>query len=77
MNDIDALSLRDLQKECSRALAVWRLGNKDLHVFTRQAHHDSQGFYRAVIRRYVEEHGGLPSRTGPGAALILAFENDQ
>ncbi len=74
MTDLSLLSLRDLQREAARALAYCKPTNNELAVFTKQAHHDSQGFYRAVILRYTEEHGDLPSRAGPAQAIRLLHD---
>ncbi len=71
---IDQLSVRELQRESARALAAWRLGNNELSYFTKQAHHDSHQFYKAVLTKYIEEYGGLPSLVGPGAEIRLVSD---
>lgn len=75
MIDLDALSLRDLQKESARALSYWQPTNNELSQFNKQAHHDSQQFYKAVIRKYVEEFGDLPSKAGPAQHIRLLTDD--
>lgn len=71
--DISNLSVRDLQKESARALATIEATNNNIYRFNKQAHHNSHNWYKAVIEWYIEEHGDLPSKVGPGkdVALIL------
>ena len=71
MTDLTKLTLRQLQTESALALAVWRPTNNDLSALNKQAHHDSQGFYKAVILKYIREWGDLPSKVGPGTAIPL------
>jgi hypothetical protein len=73
--DINDLSLRELQKESARALSTMQATNNNIHQFNKQAHHDSQNWYRAVIQWYVEQYGDLPSRVGPGKDVKLVYEN--
>ena len=68
---IDNLDLRQLQIETVRALAAIEATSDNLYVFNRAAHHDSQNWYRAVLRWYVEEYGDLPSKVGPGQDVKL------
>lgn len=72
--DINKLTLRDLQKEAARAISTIEATNNNIYKFNKQAHHDSQNWYRAVIEWYVDEYGDLPSRIGPGKDVILAME---
>lgn len=74
MTDLSTLTLRQLQQESARALAYWLPTNNELSVFNKQAHHDSQGFYRAVLSKYVEDYGDLPSLGGPAQAIKLLGE---
>ena len=69
--DIDNLSLRDLQRESARALSTMSSTNDSLSRFNKEAHHNSQRWYRAVIKHYVEQWGDLPSRAGPGKTVKL------
>jgi hypothetical protein len=48
--------------------------NNNIHQFNKQAHHNSQKWYRAVIEWYVEQYGDLPSRTGPGKDIKLVID---
>jgi hypothetical protein len=74
--DIDSLSPRQLQKEAARILSAGDgFGNHDLVRFNKVAHHDSHAWYRAVINWYVEQHGDLPSRVGPGASVKLLMDD--
>lgn len=69
--DTSNLTLRQLQKESARALAVMKATNKNLSQFNHTANHDSQNWYRAVIEWYVKTYGDLPSQTGPGSEVKL------
>jgi hypothetical protein len=69
--DINNLSLREMQKESARALAAIEATNNNISQFNKQAHHNSQNWYRAVINWYVEQYGDLPSKTGPGKNVKL------
>ena len=72
--DIDNLSLRELQKESARALNTMEATNNNIWQFNKQAHHNSQNWYRAVINWYVEQYGDLPSKIGPGKDVKLILE---
>lgn len=71
---LDELDLRDLQKEAARALATMPADNNSIHKFNKEAKHNSQLWYRAVIKFYIEEHGGLPSEMGPATQIKLIME---
>lgn len=43
----------------------------NIHQFNKQAHHNSHNWYKAVINWYVEQHGDLPSKVGPGVEVKL------
>lgn len=73
--DIDNLSLRELQTESARALSTMQATNNNIWQFNKQAHHDSQKWYKAVILWYIEQYGGLPSAVGPGKDVKLIIEN--
>lgn len=73
--DISDLSLRDLQKESARALSTMQATNNNIHQFNKQAHHNSQNWYRAVIEWYISEYGDLPSKAGPGKEITLVLDN--
>jgi hypothetical protein len=73
--DISDLTLRQLQTESARALSAMQATNNNIHQFNKQAHHNSQKWYRAVIEWYVEQYGDLPSRTGPGKDIKLVLDD--
>ena len=68
---IDDLTLRQLQTESAKALVVMGATNNNISRFNKQAHHNSQNWYRAVIEWYVDEYGDLPSKYGPGKDVTL------
>ena len=72
--DISNLKLRQLQTESARALSTMQATNNNIHQFNKQAHHNSQLWYRAVIKYYMQEHGGLPSKIGPGVNVKLILD---
>lgn len=72
--DINDLTLRELQKESARALSTMQATNNNIWQFNKQAHHDSQKWYKAVINWYVEQYGDLPSKTGPGKDVNLVYD---
>lgn len=69
--DINDFDLRTLQKESARALTAMEATNNNIFKFNQQAHHDSQNWYKAVIKWYIDEYGGLPSEVGPGTKVHL------
>ena len=69
--DINNLSVREMQKESARALSTIQATNNNIWQFNKQAHHNSQNWYIAVIEWYVKEYGDLPSRVGPGKDVKL------
>lgn len=73
--DLNKLSLRELQKESARALSTMQATNNNIWQFNKQAHHDSQRWYKAVIEWYINEYGDLPSKTGPGKDINLILDN--
>jgi hypothetical protein len=72
--DTSNLTLRQLQKESARALSTMQATNNNIHQFNKQAHHNSENWYKAVIDWYVDQYGDLPSRTGPGKEVKLVSE---
>jgi hypothetical protein len=72
--DLDTLDLRTLQREAARALSVMEATNNAIYKYNVQAHHNSQNWYRAVIRDYVAHYGDLPSCVGPGRDVKLISE---
>jgi hypothetical protein len=73
--ELDNLSLRQLQIESAKALSTMQATNNNIQQFNKQAHHDSQKWYRAVIRWYINEYGDLPSRAGPGKEVKLILDD--
>lgn len=73
MIDLDTLPLRKLQQEAARALTVMEAANNDIYKYNVQAHHNSQNWYKAVIRDYHEKHGGMPSEVGPAKEVKLVM----
>jgi len=69
--ELNDLSLRELQKESARALSTMQATNNNIYKFNKEAHHNSQKWYCAVIEWYVNTYGDLPSRTGPGKDVKL------
>lgn len=72
---MEELSLREMQKECARALLVLGATNTGLAQINKKANHDSQNWYREVIRIYTEQYGDLPSKVGPGKDIKLISED--
>ena len=73
--DINDLSVRELQKESARALSTMQATNNNIWQFNKQAHHNSQNWYKAVINWYVEQYGDLPSIAGPGKEVKLILDD--
>jgi hypothetical protein len=71
--DISKLTLRELQTESAKALSTMQATNNNIWQFNKQAHHNSQNWYKAVIEWYVEQYGDLPSRVGPGKDIKLVI----
>lgn len=72
--DTSNLTLRQLQKESARALSTMQATNNNIYQFNKQAHHNSENWYKAVIKWYVDQYGDLPSRTGPGKEVKLILD---
>jgi hypothetical protein len=73
--NLENLTLRQLQTESARALSTIQATNNNIWQFNKEAHHDSQRWYRAVIKWYIEQYGDLPSRAGPGKDVKLLLDN--
>ena len=72
--DIDNLTLRELQTESARALSTMEATNNNIWQFNKQAHHNSQNWYKAVIEWYIDQYGDLPSKVGPGTLVNIKFK---
>lgn len=75
MIDLDSFEMRELQKQSARALACMEANNNNISQFNKEAHHNSQNWYKAVIRWYINQYGGLPSDIGPGKDIKLIMDN--
>ena len=73
--NIDDLTTRQLQKEAARALTCMEATNDNIYKFNKQAHHNSNLWYSAVINWYIEQYGNLPSKVGPGKDVKLVMDN--
>jgi hypothetical protein len=71
MTDLDSLDLRQLQLESARAVSTMQATNNNLARFNKSANHDSQIWYKEIIKWYIDTHGGLPSEVGPGSTIKL------
>jgi hypothetical protein len=74
MIDLNTLSLRELQIESARAISTMEATNSNIAQFNKQAHHDSQNWYKAVISWYITHYGDLPSKVGPGKNVVLIYD---
>jgi hypothetical protein len=72
--NLDDLDLRTLQKEAARAMTVMSATNNNIYKFNQQAHHNSENWYKAVIRDYVAQYGDMPSCAGPGQDVKLILD---
>ena len=71
---LDALPTRDLQKEAARVIATMEATSVNIYKFNRSAHHNSHNWYKTVIQWYIDQHGDLPSKTGPGKDVKLILK---
>jgi hypothetical protein len=71
---LETLDVRTLQKESARALLTMDGTSHGISRFNKQAQHNSQNWYKAVLKEYIEEHGGLPCDVGPAKDLVLFSE---
>lgn len=72
--ELDNLTLRQLQQESARALATFNATSDNLSKFNKMAHHDSQNWYKAILKDYIEKYGNLPSKIGPGKEIQLLLD---
>ena len=73
--DLKDIPIRQIQKECARALSTIKADNDSLSRFNKQAHHNSQMWYKAVIEWYINTYGDLPSKIGPGKDIRLILDD--
>ena len=72
--DLDTFDLRQLQRESARALSAIEATNNNIYKFNKEAYHNSQNWYKAVIKWYIGEYGDLPSKVGPGKDIKLLMD---
>lgn len=72
--NLDELDLRTLQRESARALMTMDGSSASISKFNKQAHHNSQLWYKAVLEDYINAHGGLPCDVGPAKDIVLFSE---
>ena len=72
---LDELSIRQLQREAARAITTMEADKNSIHKFNKKAHHNSHMWYKAVIKHYVYEHGGMPSEIGPGTEVRFVLND--
>ena len=60
--------------ECAKAIKCFSATNNNLSKYNKLAHHDSQQWYKAIIKDYVNKYGDLPSKKGPGKDIKLIIE---
>ena len=72
---LDELSTRDLQREAARAITTQPADNNSIYKFNKVAYHNSHLWYKAVIKHYVMEFGGMPSEIGPGVDVTFVLDD--
>jgi hypothetical protein len=77
MSDLDNMTLRQLQLEAARVISTMSATNDNIHKFNKESRHDSTGWYKAAIKWYIDEYGGLPSQVGPGAEIKFVYESNE
>jgi hypothetical protein len=76
MIDLDTLTLRQLQLEAARIISSMPATNDNIYKFNKESRHDSTGWYKAAIKWYITEYGGMPSQVGPGAEVKFIYEQN-
>lgn len=69
------LTVRELQREAARAISTMPADNNSIHKFNKEAYHNSHLWYKAVIKQYVWDHGGMPSEVGPGVDVKFVIDD--
>lgn len=77
MTDIETLTLRQLQLEAARIISSMEATNDNIYKFNKESRHDSTGWYKAAIKWYIVEYGGLPSEAGPGKDIQFIYEQNE
>ena len=74
MIDLDTMPLRMLQLEAARIISSMEATNDNIYKFNKESRHDSTGWYKAAIKWYINEYGGLPSEAGPGKDVSFIYK---
>jgi hypothetical protein len=74
MIDLDKMPLRVLQLEAARIISSMEATNDNIYKFNKESRHDSTGWYKAAIKWYIAEYGGLPSEAGPGKDVSFIYK---
>jgi len=74
MIDLDTMPLRMLQLEAARIISSMEATNDNIYKFNKESRHDSTSWYKAAIRWYVGEYGGMPSEVGPGKDVEFIYK---
>lgn len=77
MTDLDTLPLRVLQLEAARIISSMEATNDNIYKFNKESRHDSTGWYKAAIKWYIAEYGGLPSEVGPGKDVEFIYKEQE
>ena len=72
---LDEYDTRTLQREAARAISTMEADNDSIYRFNKVARHNSLLWYKAVIKEYVWEHGGMPSEVGPGTQVTFVLDD--
>jgi len=68
---INTFDTRELQLEAARVISSHNANNIWIKQF--KANHNSEEFYKNVIRWYIIEYGGFPSEVEPGSKIKLLY----
>lgn len=77
MIDLDTMPLRMLQLEAARIISTMPATNDNIYKFNKESRHDSTGWYKAAIKWYINEYGGLPSEIGPGKDVEFIYKEKE
>ena len=75
MINLDNFDTRTLQREAARVIATMDATSDNIYKFNKQGYNNSLSWYKAAINWYIEQHGDLPSKTGPGKNITFIIEN--
>lgn len=74
MINIENWPLRKLQLESARVISSMEATNNNIYKFNKSSKHNSQAWYVAAVKWYIEQYGGLPSEVGPGKDIKFVYE---